>query len=171
MHSSVTLSPVDQVGERLNDPAVAASIVTLLDHAELLSTLVSGLSAFLERGDTIVESLASGVAEMKAAAPSAVAHDFGQTLGEARSAMVELSQALPVLRQVLNSGMVNQEVINLLAIVSESAVEGAEVARTQHTTVKGARGALKALKDPQVQHGLGLLIEISRSLGRRMAAN
>ena len=56
--------PVDAVVERLNDPTVAASVVTLLDNAELLSTLVLGLSGLIERGDTIADSLAAGVAEL-----------------------------------------------------------------------------------------------------------
>ena len=58
--------PVDAVVERLNDPGVAASLVTLLDNAELLSTLVVGLGGLIERSDTIMDSVADGVAEFKA---------------------------------------------------------------------------------------------------------
>lgn len=45
-----TAEPVDAVIDRLNDPAVAAALVTVLDHAELLSSLVVELAAFMERG-------------------------------------------------------------------------------------------------------------------------
>jgi len=64
---STSAQPIDAVAERLNDPAVAASLVTLLDNAELLSTLVLGLSGFVERGDMIMDAVADGVNEMKAA--------------------------------------------------------------------------------------------------------
>ena len=61
--------------------------------------------------------------------------------------------------------MTQPATIELLSMLSEAAVEGAETARRNHTEVKGAFGALKAMKEPEVQRGLGLLIEISRALG------
>lgn len=53
-----TAEPVDAVMDRLNDPAIAAAMVTLLDNAEMLSTLVLGLAGFMKRGDTIPDSVA-----------------------------------------------------------------------------------------------------------------
>lgn len=63
--NSVAHQPVDAVTERLDDPAVAASLVARLDNVELLPTSVLGLSGLLERGDTIMDVVAEGV------------HDFG----------------------------------------------------------------------------------------------
>lgn len=51
-----TAEPIDAVLDRLNDPAVAAAMVTLLDNIDLLSTLVVGLAGFMDRGDTIMDS-------------------------------------------------------------------------------------------------------------------
>lgn len=59
-------APIDAVEERLNDPTVAAALVTILDNAELLSTLILGLSGFVERGDTIIETVHEAVVEFKA---------------------------------------------------------------------------------------------------------
>ncbi len=186
-NSTVLHHPVDAVTERLNDPAVAASLVSLLDNVEMLSTLVTGLNEFFERGDTIIDSVASGVREFKDARAaggssfdltkfSADAKALMSTLNEAMPVLREalpllhdalpvLNEALPTVRQLLSSGMVNDEVIELLATVSTSAVEGARAARANDTTVKGVLGTLKALKDPDVQRGMGLLVEIAKALG------
>lgn len=158
--------PIDAVAERLNDPAVAASLVTLLDNAELLSTLVLGLSGFISRGEMIVDSLAEGLNDIRAV--NASRPDGTPTLADLRTATSELVEAAPALRQVLGSAMTQPATIDLLSMFSEAAVEGAEAARRNHTEVKGPFSALKAMKEPEVQRGLGLLIEISRALGRRL---
>lgn len=158
--------PIDAVAERLNDPAVAASLVTLLDNAELLSTLVLGLSGFISRGEMIVDSLAEGLNDIRTV--SASRPEGAPTLADLRTVTGELVEAAPALRQVLNSAMTQPATIDLLSMLSEAAVEGAETARRNRTEVKGPLGALKAMKEPEVQRGLGLLIEISRALGRRL---
>ncbi len=160
-------APVDAVTERLNDPAVAASLVTLRDNAELLSTLVHGLSSLIERSDTIMESVAGGVQEFKASG-AAIRPEGTPSLAELGSVAGELSAAAPALTNVLQSPMVQPETIELLGMVAEAATEGADRARTNRTEVAGAFAALRALKDPEVARGLGLVIEIARSLGRRM---
>lgn len=161
--------PLDVVKERLNDPDVAASILTLLDSAELLSVLTTGLSEFLARGDTIIDSVAGSVRELQGATPdAATATRFRETAGELRSLAGHLTDATPSINKLLASGMLSPQMIDLLTMVSESAVEGATQAAAHDTTVRGVRGTLKALKDPDVQRGMGLLVEIAKSLGRRM---
>ena len=64
--------------------------------------------------------------------------------------------------------MARPETVQLLSDVSDAATEGVARARANDTRVTGAFAALKTLKDPEVQRGLGVLVEISRSLGRRM---
>jgi hypothetical protein len=157
--------PIDAVAERLNDPAVAASLVTLLDNAELLSTLVLGLSGMIGRSEMIIDSFAEGVGDLRAAAESRP--EGAPSLSDLGTIAGELAAAAPVLRQVLASPMVSPATIDLLSLVSDAAVEGSETARRNETSIS-AFGALKALKEPEVQRGLGLLIEISRSLGRRL---
>jgi hypothetical protein len=164
--STRSAEPIDAVAERLNDPAVAASLVTLLDNAELLSTLVLGLSGFISRGEMIVDSLAEGLNDIRTV--SASRPEGTPTLADLRTVTSELVEAAPALRQVLSSAMTQPATIDLLSMLSEAAVEGAEAARRNHTEVKGPFGALKAMKEPEVQRGLGLLIEISRALGRRL---
>lgn len=50
-----TAEPVDAVIDRLNDPAVAAAVLTLVDNAELLGSLAAGLAGFAERHDTSID--------------------------------------------------------------------------------------------------------------------
>ena len=164
--SARSAEPIDAVAERLNDPAVAASLVTLLDNAELLSTLVLGLSGFISRGEMIVDSLAEGLNDIRTVNASRPAG--APTLADLRTVTSELVEAAPALRQVLASAMTRPATIDLLSMLSEAAVEGAETARRERTEVKGPLGALKAMREPEVQRGLGLLIEISRALGRRL---
>jgi hypothetical protein len=158
--------PVDALSERLNDPTVAASLVTLLDHAELLSTLVLGLGGFLERGDSVMDAVAESVNDLKAG--TAGGDSPLADLGRLRAMGGQLSELAPTLEAVASSRMVAPETIQLLSDVSDAAVEGVSAAQASPGGTGGIRGLYKALRDPEVQRGLDVLIEISRALGRRL---
>lgn len=158
--------PIDALTERLNDPAVAASLVTLLDNAELLSTLVLGLSGMMERGDMIMDAVAEGVSDFKASggagatglpSPSELATVAGQ-----------LAASGPALTAVLDSAMVRPDTIALLSDVSEAATEGVATAKANGTEIGGVRDLFKTMRDPEVQRGLGMLVEIAKAFGRRL---
>jgi hypothetical protein len=159
--------PVDAVVERLNDPAVAAALVTLLDNAELLSTLVLGLGGVISRGELIMDAVAEGVNDFKASRGDAPAPQI-PSLSEVSAITSELIAAGPALERVLNSKMVEADTIELLSTVSEAATEGVARARAEGTRVGGPISAVRAMRDDDVQRGLGVLIEISRALGRRL---
>lgn len=157
--------PVDAVLERLNDPGVAASIVTLLDNAELMSTLVLGLSAFLERGDMIIDALAESVNDVKAATSESASSL--PSSAELRDLARQGREALPLLSTILDSSMASKETIDLLGTMTDAATEGVARAQENGTRVKGARGALKALKDKDTQYGMGVMMEIAKSIGQK----
>lgn len=167
-HVAVAAQPVDAVLDRLNDPAIAASLVTLLDHAELLSTIVLGLSGFLERGDTIMDSVAAGVIELKESSRPGTSGFTFPTPADLTALTAALAKSTPVITEVLDSSMVNAETVALLSMISESASEGVERARSTASSVSGLRAAVRTLKDPEVARGLGMLVEISKALGRRL---
>ena len=160
-------APVDAITERLNDPGVAASLVTLLDNSELLSTLVLGLSGFMERGDLIMDAFAEGVGDMKAAASQNGKSEL-PSMSELGSVAGQLSSAAPVLTNVLDSSIADPATISVLSELADATAEGRSNAASNDTRVGGIRDLRKAMKDPEVQKGLGLLVEISKSLGRRM---
>ena len=157
--------PVDAIVDRLNDPTVAASMVTLLDHAELLSTLVIGLGGFLERGDVILDAVAEGVNELKATRPEG---SSAPDLVHLTALAGKISDATPTLEAVLDSSMMSPTMVDDLAMMSDALTEGIANAQNNQTEVGGVFGMMKTLKDPEVQRGLGVLVEIARSLGRRM---
>lgn len=165
--TSAQVQPIDAVAERLNDPAVAASLVTLLDNAELLSTLVLGLSGLIARSEMIMDSVVEGLNDFRTGSGDALAGV--PTLDDVRTATSELVEAAPTVREILASSMVRPETIQLLSTFSEAALDGAAAAQRDQTGL-GVIGAVKALRDPEVQRGLGLFIEISRALGRRVDA-
>jgi hypothetical protein len=165
--NATTSSPSDAVVERLNDPGVAAALVTLLDNAELLSTLVLGLGGFMERGDMIMDAVAEGVNDFKSARAEGSTAAL-PSVSELGSLAGELNDARPALQSVLSSSMLQPETIALLSDLSEAATEGAANARANDTRVGGIRNLVGLLRDPEVGKGLGLLVEISRSLGKRM---
>lgn len=157
--------PVDAVAERLNDPAVAASLVTLLDNAELLSTLVLGLSGMVARSEFIMDSVAEGLNDMR----SGTGSQGGATLpslGDLQTVTSELVEAAPALRDVLGSAMIRPETISLLSMLSEAATEGAANAHGKPGT--STFGLLRALRDDDVQRGVNMFVEIARALGRRL---
>lgn len=166
VHDTSAHQPVDAVTERLNDPAVAASLVTLLDNAELLSTLVLGLSGMMERGDMIMDAVAEGVNDFKRA--GAGRPEGAPSLAQLGEVVSDLGNAAPALTRITESAMVHPETIDLLSMISEASTEGARNARAQEPEITGLISAAKTLRDPEVQRGLGFVIEIARSLGRRM---
>jgi uncharacterized protein DUF1641 len=152
--------------DRLNDPALLESLSALLDNAELLTTIVQGLAGLVERGDTIVESVAAGVGELKAAGRTrAPGLPAAGDLAELAGALV---RATPVITEVVTSPMVRSEIVALLSMVSEAAAEGAARAREMPRPLTGLRSAVKSMKDPEVARGLGLMVEVAKALGRRM---
>ncbi len=160
--------PVDAVMERLNDPGVAASLVTLLDNAELMSTLVLGLSGFMERGDLILDAVAESVNDVKTAATEG--NNSYPSIPELTRLAKQSQEALPLLSSILDSSMASPETVKLLGSMTEAATEGVARAQSEGTRVKGVRGAMKALKDPDVQHGLGVMLEIAKSIGQKYNA-
>jgi len=167
---ATTSAAVDAVVDRLHDPAVAASLVTLLDNAELLSTLVLGLAGMLERGDTIIDSISAGIDDVKAAGGVGTSLAL-PTPAEVTDLVSALSRATPVITNVLDSEMVSDDTVHVLSLLSGAATEGVATARAERTSVSGVRAALKALKEPEVARGLGLVVEIARALGRRLDAS
>ena len=140
--------PLDALAERLLDPKTANALNTLLDHADLLAVVVSGLDAFVSRGDTIAESLASGVTELRTV----------QNSGNG-----ELVQLLAAMRQ-----LTRPEVADVVGAASRSVAAASHQAASDRTRISGIRGLLRALKDPDVSRFLGFVVSIAKSFGAEL---
>lgn len=170
--------PTEALAERLSDPRVAASLNTLLDHVDLLAVLVTGLDALVSRGDTIADSLASGVAELRAAGEQTQA-DTAQLTAAARQLkaltpavldklplMENLLNGLPVLESLLGSDLADPRLIGLAGTVARAVVQGADQAATAPVPATGIRALLRALKDPDIARALGFALSIAKALGK-----
>ena len=163
MTEVLSSTPTDRLRARLDDPAVAAALNTLLDHADVLALAAMSVGGFLERSDTIMGSVSDGLADLKGVTGGV------QFLAEPTRRLAEEAPAIAdAATALLNSGMLSKDVVDLLGRLAGALLQGAEAARTNGTTVQGVFPALRALKDPDVAKGLGFLIEVSRALGKNL---
>lgn len=154
-------TPADVLLARLDDPEVAAALLTLLDNADVLAFVVQSLDGLLRRADVISDSVESGLGDVRALADSArFLVEPTRKLAEQAPGIADAATAL------LDSGMLNRDVVTLLGQFAAAVLAGREASRRNRTTVSGIRGTLNVLKDPEVGRGLGLFVEVARALGR-----
>ncbi len=163
MTDLLSTSQAEALRARLDDPAVAAALNSLLDNIDVLALAAESISGLLQRGDTITDSLASGLRELGGVRSTAsfLAEPTKRLVNEAP----EIADAATAL---LDSGMLRREVVEQLGRFAGAAVEGVQNAERNGTQLKGIRSTLHVLKDPDVAKGMGLLIEVARSIGKTL---
>lgn len=168
-------SPGDEVIARLDDPQIASSISLILDHADLLATIIVGLDGLLRRADVIGDSLASGVAEFRDLAasndgqrpwPSIDVAALSDTVTRLSAAAVD---ATPALDRLLRSPLTDPQTADVLAEIGEALLEGKQAAVADPRGPKGVFALMRVTKDPDVSRGLGFMIQIARAFGKRLA--
>ena len=169
---AVAVTPADTVRDRLDDPQVAAALNTLLDHADVLAVLVSGLDGFVRRGDTIANTVSSAVSEIRGATangalPGADAFK-GVDLQALAASLGTLSGSVVGATPALNtflSKLTDPQAAQVLASLGDALIDGKAGAANPP---KGLYGLWKATKDPDVSRGLGFLLAVAKSFGRRV---
>jgi Protein of unknown function (DUF1641) len=168
-------SPGDDLIQRLDDPQIASSLALILDHADLLATIIVGLDGLLRRAEVIGDSLASGVAEVRELAassngqrpwPSVDVAALSDTVTRLSAAAVD---ATPALDRLLHSPLTDPQTADVLAEVGEALLEGKRAAAEDPRGPKGVFALMRVTKDPDVSRGLGFMIQIARAFGRRLA--
>jgi hypothetical protein len=170
MPTAQPADPAQALAERLAEPRTAAALNTLLDHADLLAILVSGLDGLVSRSDTITESLIDGVTELRAAGEPARSN-AAQLLATAQQLTTltpALLDKLPVLETLLGSDLADSRVIDVASTASRAVIAGAEQAQRGDLKVSGVRALLRALKDPDVSRALGFVLSIAKALGKEL---
>ncbi len=162
--------PAQALAERLAEPRTAAALGTLLDHADLLAVLVSGLDGLVSRSETITDSLIDGVSELRAAGQPARtnAAQLITTAQQLSTLTPALLDKLPVLEALLGSDLADPKVIELASLAARAATSGAEQAPQASIKVSGVRSLLRALKDPDVSRALGFVLSIAKALGKEL---
>ncbi len=177
---ALELSPADRVREKLDDPRVAESLNNLLDHADLLAILVTGLDGLVRRSDTLSDSLTSALSEFKGdvkgssltqAIPGIDSLKSVDLAGLAES-FATLSDkvigATPALNFLLESRLTDPQATEVLAQLGEALVEAKAAAARNADGPKGVFGILKATRDPDVARGVGFLLQVAKSFGRQL---
>lgn len=176
----VAMSPADQLRDRLDDPAVAASLNNLLDHADLLAILLTGLDGFVRRGDQISETLAEAVDELRTAASTANVPGLDGVKGELRSVDLQalaaslsslasaLVAATPALNKILKSPLVDPQAADVLAELGQALVEGKAASEADPGGPKGIFGLWRVTKDKDINRGMGFLVQVARAFGRQL---
>lgn len=168
-------SPGDDLIQRLDDPQIASSLAVILDHADLLATIIMGIDGMLRRSDVIGESLAAGVAEVRDLAassngqrllPSIDLAAMSDTLTRLSAAVVD---ATPTIDRLLHSPLTDPQTAEVLAQVGEALLEGKRAAAEDPRGPRGVFALMRVTKDPDVSRGLGFMIQIARAFGKRLA--
>ena len=168
-------SPGDELIQRLDDPQVAASLGVILDHADLLATVIQGIDGMLRRADVISDSLSSGVAEVRELAastngqrpwPKVDVAALSDTVSRLSAAAVD---ATPAIEALLRSPLADPQTASVLADIGEALLEGKRSAEADSRGPRGVFALMRATKDPDVARGLGFMIHIARAFGRKMA--
>ncbi|CAN5760298.1 DUF1641 domain-containing protein [soil metagenome] len=167
----VELSPSDRLRARLDDPVVASSLDTLLQHADLVAVLLTGLDGLVRRSDTIGDSLTSAIGEFKGDFTGADLFKGVDFAGLARS-LVSLSDKLvgatPAINTLLASPLTDPQAAEVLGQLGQALVDGKAAAAQNPEGPKGVFALLKLTKDKDVTRGLGFLIQVARAFGRQL---
>jgi hypothetical protein len=161
--------PVQALAARLDDPQVAAALHRLLDHVDLLSILALGLSELVSRGETISDSLASGVSDLREANLGAgfpPPGEIGVLLQRLLTLTGPVTDSLPTVEKLLTSGLGDPRVIDTASMASRAVVRVTE--GPAPAPVTGIRALLRALKDDDVSRALGWVLAIAKNLGQEL---
>lgn len=162
--------------ERLGDPRTLRLLQTLFDKLETAVFLLEAVDGFLRRGDEIAESAAGLVGELRnanvdigdlkqiAERTPKIVEALGQlTETRALDRVPDLVNALQVLAK---SGMLDPQVVSVLGDVGRRLAGAYDEVTAAPVAPVGSFGALKALGEPEIQRGLGLLLAVARRFGR-----
>jgi hypothetical protein len=152
-------SPAAALAARLNEPQVAASLNSLLDHADLLALVAVALDGFLSRGDVIANTLAEAVGELRGANPTNPLAGV-----DVKGLVASAKDAAPALQTLL--GQVTEP--RVVEVVGHLTAAVAEAESVHAPAPTGALALLRALKDPDTAAGLGFLLQVAKSFGRQL---
>ncbi|WP_237573420.1 DUF1641 domain-containing protein [Mycolicibacterium lacusdiani] len=167
-------SPAEQIRAKLDDPRVAESLNDLLEHADLLAVLVSGLDGLVRRSDTLGDSLTSAIGEFKGlnganqsipGIDSLKSVDLAGLAASFATLSDKVVGATPALNSLLESRLTDPQAVEVLSQLGQALVDAKTAAA--HSP-KGLFGILKAARDPDVARGLGFLLQVAKSFGRQL---
>lgn len=147
-----------QLDARLHDPAVVASLSSLLDHADLLAILVEALDGFVERSEVIGDSLASSFGELRGAMDGEAMAKAGSDLGRLRDTATSL----------MSSDLLKPEALEAIGLLSRGVVRGNAAYTTTPVPVGGVLSIARLLKDPDIRRALSFVATLAKFVGQEL---
>lgn len=186
----MTLTPTREsagqaaISARLEEPAVAAALLSLLDHAELVAVLLEGVDGFVARSETIGDSLMDGVNELRSTVQSNTAlQDAGVDLAAITDAGISLAAVLPkaapgmvaavetgAIDKLFASGVIGKDAVDQVATLAGGLVAGGRAFDQHPVQIGGALSLLKLLKDPDINRALSYFATVAKAIGQHLAA-
>lgn len=173
---------LDSLMERLDDPQVAAALINLLDHVDLLAILIVGLDGFVSRSETIGDALVDGIDELRGVAAANSEAVGSLELGAILASVMTLSTSLPritpavtrvvdsgLIEHVLDSGITDPAMVTEIARIGRGLTAGAQRADAEPLPVNGLFSAMKLLKDPDIQRAVSYFAAVAKSIGVELA--
>lgn len=176
-----TTSAGDALRAKLDDPAVAASLARVLDHADLLALMVDSLDGLLQRSEIIGNALADSLGDFKLIEQSEDNPLKGIDLKELAGSLTAIAKASPrvtpaitkvvdsgLIDAVMDSGITEPAVIDQVGRLGRGLAKGAEMAESNPIHVGGPLALLKQLKDPDIARGMSFFLNVLKSMGAEL---
>jgi hypothetical protein len=167
--------------EQLGNPSTIESLKLRLSKLELLAFVAKALDEFLQRGDTLMDSVGESLGDLRKLTSSvdlsklrALADELPGLL-DAGSEMIKaglpdkLRQLADAGATVVDSGMLDPATVKVLAENGKIAAASYVEARTApKQEIKGIFALLGALRDPAIQPALSFFIQFMKSYSKRV---
>lgn len=145
--------------EKLGDPKTIQALSSLLGNVEVVSFLLDALDGFVRRSDTVIESIAEGMGELKSAVPDLDAEQVRRVVSE----LPGLVDAGAVLSK---AGMFDPQTVAELADLGRAVAAGHQDFREEPAKPVGLFDLYRALKDREIQATVRLVLYVAKRYGR-----
>ena len=168
--------------QRLSDPTTLSLLNSLLDRLPLIAFMAESMEGFVRRGETIIDNVTGVVHELKLGENKI---DFEQVKAfadqlpklQAISEQVlnselagdALPKAIDAGVSMLNSGVLDKQVIETLGHMARAAVQSYQQVHSQPIQpVGGLFGTMRASKDPDVQKTIGFAFAFAKAFSKHL---
>jgi hypothetical protein len=156
----------DVLLEKLQDPQVVHSLVSLLEKSQVLND-------FLERGEVMLNSITKGVGELGRVGALTLSKTFESVdLDEVKAAGQNLQAMMPALRDfarelgsLKEAGFFEPEVVKIIGRTGRAMSAAARDPEAHSDESRGIFSLTGLLKDPEIARTLNFIISFARHFG------
>ena len=156
----------DLLLEKLQEPKVAQSLLSLLEKSQALND-------FLENGEELLNSVTKGVGQLGRVGVASLAKTFeGIDLDELKTAGTNLQGMIPALRDFIGelgslkqAGFFEPEVIKIVSRTGRAMAAAARDPEAHSNEARGIFSMTGLLKDPEIARTLNFIISFARHFG------